>query len=327
VRASLCVLTAAALVAGFSLERPAFIKAAPGQQTQDGRPLYSVSSELVVLNVTVRDKGNRYLDGLQREAFSVFENDQAQPVRFFLHEDAPVTIGLLIDNSGSMQPNRDLVVAAASAFAKNSNPQDDLFALAFNEEVHQALATDAPFTHDPIVLRDAMERAVTTRGRTALYDAVSRGLEYVEQGSHDRKVLVVVSDGADNSSIQTFEEIEKKTQDSNVTLFAVAIVDPADTFQPWKRLKDLAEVTGGELFHPNNVKQVNDVLLRIAQEIRHTYVMAYEPTQAAPANGIRHIRVEVQSPNKQKITIRTKAGQASSASVKREARGNGTNGR
>ena len=115
---------------------------------------------------------------------------------------------------------------------------------------------------------DAMERAVTTRGRTALYDAVWRGLEYVEQGSHDRKVLVVVSDGADNSSIQSFEEIVKKTQASNVTVFAVAIVDPADSFQPWKRLRDLAEVTGGELFHPNNVKQVNDVLLRIANSRR-----------------------------------------------------------
>jgi VWFA-related protein len=200
-------LTAAAFVISSSLERTSFVNAAPPAQTQDARPLFSVSSELVVLNVTVRDKGNRYLDGLDKEAFTVLENDQTQPVRFFLHEDAPVTIGLLIDNSGSMQPNRDLVVAAATAFAKTSNPQDDMFALAFNEEVHSALATDSPFTHDPVVLREALQNAVTTRGRTALYDAISRGLQYVDQGTHDRRELVVVSDGDDNASGEPFEDV------------------------------------------------------------------------------------------------------------------------
>ena len=314
-RASLCVLTAAALVIGFGLERPAFVKAAPGQQAQGARPLFSVSSELVVLNVTVRDKGNRYLDGLQREAFSVFENDQAQPVRFFLHEDAPVTIGLLIDNSGSMQPNRDLVLASASAFAKNSNPQDDLFALAFNEEVHQALTSDAPFTHDPIVLRDAMERAVTTRGRTALYDAVSRGLEYVERGSHDRKVLVIVTDGSDNASQATFERVVQKIQSSNVLVFVVAIVDPVDMSPTWKRMRDFGDVSGGELFHPDNIKQVNKVLQQIAVEIRHTYVMAYEPGAPGAVTSLRHIRVAVRTPTNEKVSVRTRAGYVSPPSV------------
>src|SRR5262249_17914233 len=153
-----------------------------------GKPLFSVSSELVVLNVTVRDKSNRYLDGLQPEAFTVMENGRAQPVRFFLHEDTPVTIGLLIDNSGTMQPNRDLVVAAETPFANTSNPQDDMFALAFNEEVHAALTADVPFTSDPVVLRNALRRAVAPRGRTAVYDAIARGLEYVERGRHERKV-------------------------------------------------------------------------------------------------------------------------------------------
>ena len=174
-RSSLCVLAAAALIVGSSFNAPSFVTAAAPAQNQDARPLFSVSSELVVLNVTVRDKGNRYLDGLDKDAFTVFENNQPQPVRFFMHEDAPVTIGLLIDNSGSMQPNRDLVVAAASAFARTSNPQDDVFALAFNEEVHSALTSDAPFTSDPIVLRDSLQQVVTTRGRTALYELIKRG--------------------------------------------------------------------------------------------------------------------------------------------------------
>ena len=138
------------------------MNAAPPAQTQDARPLFSVSSPLVVLNVTVKGKGNRDLDGLDKDAFTVFENDQTQPVRFFLHDASPVTIGLLIDNSGTA-PNRDLVVAAATAFAKTSNPQDDMFALAFNEEVHSALATDSPFT-EILLLREALQNAVTTRG-------------------------------------------------------------------------------------------------------------------------------------------------------------------
>ena len=324
-RSSFCLLTAAVFVIGSGLDRVSFVNAAPAAQTQDSRPLFTLSSELVVLNVTVRDKGNRYLDGLDKDAFTVFENDQTQPVRFFLHEDAPVTIGLLIDNSGSMQPNRDLVVAAASAFAKTSNPRDDMFALAFNEEVHSALATESPFTHDPVVLREALQNAVTTRGRTALYDAIARGLEYVEQGTHDRKVLVVVSDGADNASGEAFEDVVKKIQSSNVTVYAVAIVDPIESTAPWKRLRDLTDVSGGELFHPGNVKQVNEVLQRIAQEIRHTYVMAYEPTLPVPLTGLRRIRVEVQTPGRQKITVRTRAGWASVA--KREARGDASHAR
>jgi VWFA-related protein len=266
-------LTAAALIVGVSFDRPSFVSASPLQK-QDALPLFTVDSELVVLNVTVRDKGNRYLDGLDRDAFTVFENNQAQPVRFFMHEDAPVTIGLLIDNSGSMQPNRDLVVAAASAFAKTSNPQDDVFALAFNEEVHSALTTASPFTNDPVVLRDALQQVVTTRGRTALYDAVDRGLEYAGDGRHDRKVMVIVTDGADNASTATFDDVVKKIKDANVTVYVVAIADPIETTPTWKELKQFTDASGGDLFHPNNVKQVNDVLQRIAQEIRHTYVMA-----------------------------------------------------
>jgi hypothetical protein len=132
-------------------------------------------------------------------------------------------------------------------------------------------------------------------------------------------VLVVVSDGDDNASGEPFEDVLKKIQSSNVTMYAVAIADPIENTSPWKRLRDLTDVSGGELFHPGNVKQVNEVLQRIAQEIRHTYVMAYEPTLPAPLTGLRRIRVEVQTPGRQKITVRTRAGWASVA--RREARG------
>src|SRR5215831_17488540 len=123
-------LTTATLIVSATLNRSP-LDVAASAQAQDGGPQFFTRSELVVLNVTVRDKGNRYLDGLEEKAFTVLENGHAQPVRFFLHEDAPVTIGLLIDNSWTMQPVRDLVVAATAAFANTSNPQAQLFALAF----------------------------------------------------------------------------------------------------------------------------------------------------------------------------------------------------
>jgi Ca-activated chloride channel family protein len=306
VRFSLRLAMASAFIVSSSLARTPVVGAGPAALAQDGRPLFSVSSELVVLHVTVRDKTNRYLDGLEQDAFNVIENGRAQPVRFFLHEDAPATIGLLIDNSGTMQPNRDLVLAAATAFASTSNPQDDMFALAFNEEVRSALTADSPFTSDPAVLRAALHHAVTARGRTALYDAIAHGLEYVAKGRHDRKVLVIVTDGSDNASLESFEDVLRRIQSSNVTVYAVAIVDPADESPAWRRLREFADNSGGALFHPNNVKQVNDVLLRIAQEIRHTYVMAYEPSTRGPA-GPRTVRVQVRGPNHQKITVRRRA--------------------
>ena len=314
VRFSLSLLAAAALIVSSSLDRTSFLRAAPPQQGQDAPPLFSVKSELVVLNVTVRGKGHRYLDGLSKDAFTVFDNDQAQPVRFFLHEDAPVTIGLLIDNSGSMQPNRDLVLAAASAFAESSNPQDDMFGLAFNEDVHPTLAAETPFTHDPGILRVGLEREITTRGRTALYDAMVRGLQYVERGSHDRKVLVVVSDGADNASGTPCEEVLKKIKASNAIVYAVALADPVDNSFGAKQLREFADASGGELFRPGNTKQVKDVLQRIALEIRHTYVMAYEPTDGARASGLRRVRVTVQAPDHQKVTVRMRAGFPAAAS-------------
>jgi VWFA-related protein len=314
VRFSLSLLAGAVLIVS-SLDQIPLGQVVPALQAQDAPPLFSVKSELVVLNVTVRDKGHRYLDGLNKDAFTVFDNDQSQPVRFFLHEDAPVTIGLLIDNSGSMQPNRELVLAAASAFAESSNPQDDMFGLAFNEVVHATLTAAAPFTHDPGVLRGGLDREITTRGRTALYDALSRGLDYVERGSHDRKVLVVVSDGADNASVTPCEELLKKIKSSNTIVYAVALVDPVEMSAPGARqLREFAEISGGELFRPGNVKQVKDVLQRIALEIRHTYVMAYEPTDASRAPGLRRVRVAVQAPDHQKVTVRMRTGFPAAAS-------------
>ena len=148
-------------------------------QRQQAPPTFSASSELVVLHVTVRDRRGAYVGGLTQDAFNVIEDGRAQTVRLFTDTDTPATIGLLIDSSGSMYQHRALTIDGASAFAEASHPQDEIFALAFNEHVSAVLPAGAPFTSDSRVLRGALEHGISSRGRTALYDAISDGVDYL----------------------------------------------------------------------------------------------------------------------------------------------------
>jgi VWFA-related protein len=271
------------------------------------RPLFTAESELVVLRVTVKDRQGRYIAGLSKDAFSVLEDGRPQAIPFFTNEDAPVTVGLLVDNSGSMQSNRDLVLAAATAFVEHSNPRDEVFALTFNDTVQRALPPDMPFTSDAAVLREALAHAISARGRTALYDAINAGQEYLAGGRYEHKVLVVVSDGGDNASDTTFEQVLNQTQTSNVVIHAVALVDPVEADANPKRLKQLAQASGGVAFLPRDPRQVADALERVALDIRSAYTIGYIPASGAPT-GFRHIRVAVHLPNRQAVVVRSRAG-------------------
>jgi Ca-activated chloride channel homolog len=182
----------------FSLVAAALLPLLTGVNVQGQEPpVFSADSELVVLHVTVKDRSGAYVSGLPQEAFSVVEDGVAQTVRFFTDTDTPVTVGLLVDSSASMHPNRRVVIAGAASFAEASSPRDEIFALAFNEDVYPVLPPTAPFTNDSTVLRAALEHHVSARGRTALYDAISTGVNYLTRGTRERKVLVVLSDGGD----------------------------------------------------------------------------------------------------------------------------------
>ena len=280
--------------------------ATPHATAQD-RPSFTSESQLVVLHVTVKDQQGRYVAGLPQDAFSIFEDNRPQSVSFFSSEDAPVTVGLLVDNSGSMQPNRDLVLAASTAFIERSNPQDEVFALTFNETIEAVLPSAMPFTSDPAVLRDALAHAISTRGRTALYDALAAGEEYLARGQFERKALVVVSDGGDNASDTTFEQILNLTQASNVVIHAVGLVDPVDEEANPKRLKQLTQASGGVLFQPRNAKQVADAIERVALDIRNAYTLGYVPASASPS-GFHRIRVVVRAPGGRNVVVKTRAG-------------------
>lgn len=275
-------------------------------------PVFRSLSELVLLHVTVKDERNRYLPGLSKDSFTVYDNGRPQDIRFFMDEDTPATIGLLVDSSGSMLPSRDRVLVAVQTFVETSNARDEIFALAFNDAVRSTLSADQPFTSDPTVLRNSLGR-VPAYGQTALYDAIARGLEYLSRGHHERKALVIVSDGADNASRATFDEVAARIRESDVVVYAVQLKDPIERNPNAKRLAQLARATGGEAFTPGSIDKVIDVLGRIAVDIRHAYVMAYAPTDHVEDGKARSIRVQVRAPGRGRVTVRTRTGHSAAA--------------
>jgi VWFA-related protein len=296
VKTFLGLTVAAALAAGPALRRE------PVQQ-----PTFSSKSELVVLHVLVKDHRGAFVGGLQERAFRVFEEQQPRAIKFFLNEDAPVTIGLLIDSSGSMAPVRDRVIAASTAFVESSNPNDEVFALVFNDHVRSVLEPSAPFTGDAGVLRRALTNAFVPKGRTALYDAIQSGLQYVRRGAQDRHALVVLSDGGDNASHVGFEAALAATQASNAIVYTVALVDRSDDTADPARLAKFAETSGGTAFAPTDIAGIESAFQQISRDLRHRYTIGYERrTGARP--GFHRIHVDVYGPDGRKLVSRTREG-------------------
>jgi VWFA-related protein len=266
---------------------------------------FSSESQVVVLHVAVRD-GKGYVSGLEQKAFRVLENKQPQAVSFFSSQDTPVTVGLLIDSSGSMGGNRDRVIAAAVAFAQNSNPDDDIFALAFNENVRAALPDDAPFTRDPTTLRLALYRTIGAKGQSGVYNAVDAGLRYLERGKYERKVLVLVSDGGDNASAMPRAQILARAQASNALIYTVGVIDPLETQADPKFLRQLSAASGGQSFEPHSVTEVGRVLQQVAHDIRNMYTVGYVPSVASRKEELRSVSVEVTLPGGRKASVRTR---------------------
>jgi VWFA-related protein len=271
-------------------------------------PVFSARSELVVLHATVRDRRGSYATGLSPDAFAVFEDGERQSIQFFGTQDQPVTVGLMIDSSGSMLTSRDRVIAAAGAFVETSHPDDEIFALAFNDTVRAALPADAPFTGDAETLRAALSGAIVTRGRTALYDAIAAGLDYVARGTRQTKVLVVVSDGGDNASTTGFDDLLRKAQVANTVIYTIGFIDPLERDANPKRLRQLADASGGEAFRPRDMTEVEDVLRHIARDIRHMYTIGYVPSNATRDQRFRRVRVVATALGRRDLRVRTRAG-------------------
>jgi len=269
------------------------------------RPAFTSRSELVVLHVSVVDRRAGFVSGLPRAAFTVYEDGRPQPIAFFENEDTPVTVGLVIDSSGSMQPRRDAVIAAGLAFADSSHPADELFTINFNEKVWPGLPDDRPFTSDRAELRQALERS-GTRGETALFDAIAAALRHLDRGRKERKVLIVVSDGGDNASRTPFTDILDAALRRDVVIYTIGIYDPDDRDAKPRLLRELADATGGEAFFPKKNAEITPTLERIARDIRSSYTVGYVPP--SDAGGARHrLRVDVRPPDGRRLDARARS--------------------
>ncbi len=285
--------------------------AAPAAQEPAAKADFSTESELVVLHVAVKDKKGGYVGGLGQNAFQVLEDRKPQEISFFNNQDAPVTVGLVIDASGSMAPNRTMVIAASLAFSKAMNPQDEFFVLGFNEQIHTPLPAEKPFTNSAPVLRVALVQAIKARGQSAVYNAVNSGLDYVQKGGFERQVLIVLSDGGDNASSTTRAQVLANAQASNAVIYTIALVDPMDTEADPGFLRELSESTGGVAFRPKNAAEVEQILQGVARDIRNMYTIGYVPTQQPAArrtrkDALRRVAVDVRLPTGQKLAVRTR---------------------
>jgi VWFA-related protein len=244
----------------------------------------------VILHATVLNRRGTPVAGLTEDAFQVLEDRVPQPIKHFSHEDIPVTVGLVIDNSGSMRPKRAEVIAAALAFAASSNPKDQMFLVNFNEHVSFGLPHDTPFTDQPEQLKLAMDTVISD-GRTALYDAVAVALEHLKNGTRDKKILIVVSDGADNASAHTRAQVMELAKKSDVIVYALGIYEPDDPDRSPGVLSELTRISGGQAYFPETLKDVVPICERIAHEIRNQYTIVYSPTNQRTDGAYRTIVV------------------------------------
>jgi VWFA-related protein len=271
-------------------------------------PVFPVRAELVVLQALVKDRAGNHVSGLAADAFAVWEEGQPQTIQFFGREDMPVTVGLVVDTSGSMVGERDSVVAAVSAFGEKGHPSDEMFALIFDERIRTVLPLDAPFTHDALVLRRALADAILADGLTAFHDAVLAALRYAGRGSHARKALVLVGDGGDNASAASFKELLGRTEASNTAIYTIALANSADPFAHPRRLRQLARASGGEAFEPRSIRDVENAFRRIASDVRSAYTIGYAPNRQAEYGEHRTIRVSATSRDGRTLTVQTRQG-------------------
>lgn len=268
-----------------------------GRTQQPSRPTFTANSDLVVLRIHVSDEKRGPVADLSEDDFIVYEDGRPQRVSFFSSDDLPVTVGLVIDNSSSMGPKRNEVYTAAMAFAALSHPDDEIFVVHFNERVRDGLPRRMPFTSDREVLRSVL---LQTRagGKTALYDAVAHALEYAGRGDRDQKVLLVLSDGRDNASTTTFDELEDRTAASSTVIYAVGLFPKYDRDANPRVLEKLAGLSGGDAYLPGDMEEIAPILERIAREIRTTYTLGYVPTNVRRDGAFRKLRISVRDNGK-----------------------------
>lgn len=269
-----------------------------------------IKTDLVTFTLTVTDLYGRYVSGLTKNAFTIFDSNQEQEITYFSDVDAPVSLGILFDVSGSMSGDKiQKARKALSRFINSSHPNDEYFLIAFNNRAQ--LLLDRTRDGDAVLQKLTL---VNPRQNTALYDAVYLGIERVTRGAHQKRALLIISDGQDNASRYNFGEVRRLMKESDVVTYAVGILDGGDAssqdgMQGQAFLDELTSATGGKSFYPTSDIEMDEIFERIALELRHQYSIGYTPKDFQPDGKWRKVKVKVKPPRGlPRLTVRSREG-------------------
>ncbi len=268
---------------------------------------FSSDTHLVVLHATVFDKNSHLVTNLPKSAFEIFENGKLQQMKVFKQEDVPVSLGLIIDNSGSMRDKRQKVEAAALALVKDSNPEDEVFIVNFNDEAY----LDQDFTSNIKEMQQGLTK-IDSRGGTAMRDAIRMSIDHLrEKAKKDKKVLLVVTDGNDNASMMSLESLVQAAQQtgSETEIYAIGLLseeERREATRAKRALISLVEATGGLAFFPKDTSDVEQIAHQVARDLRNQYTIGYSSNNTTMDGGFRTVKVIATGPNKP--TVRTRSG-------------------
>jgi Ca-activated chloride channel family protein len=268
-----------------------------------------VKTDLVTLTLTVTDPYNRYVSGLTKNAFTVIDEGQEQEITYFSDTDAPISVGIVFDISGSMSGDKIRKAREAlEKFISTSHPSDEYFLIAFNSRAQ--LLLDRTRDGEKVIQQLSM---VEPKNNTALYDAVYLGVERVTRGSHQKRALLIISDGQDNNSRYNFKEVQRIMKESDVVAYAVGIEDKGDAgplgLQGQAFLDEITSVTGGKAFYPQSDVEMDEIFERIALELRHQYSIGYTPKDFKPDGKWRRVKLKVKPPRGlPRLTVRGRDG-------------------
>jgi len=284
----------------------------PSTVAVDAQAKIEVSANLVLLPVNVTDARGAFVSGLKQEDFHVLEDGRPQELTVFEERDTPVTIGLVVDHSRSMGTKIPDVVAALASFTHSSNPQDEMFVVDFNDDVSIELMKGKAFSNDAKELGEALT-AVSARGRTALYDAVSEGLHHLQYGHLEKKALIIISDGGDNASHLKYSQVLAQARKSQALIYSVGLLSSDGDEENPRLLQRLCKDTGGIAYFPRQGESVASVSAEIARDLREQYTLGYVPQNVKSADAFRKVEVHVIATSHGKLRVRSRQGYSPAA--------------
>jgi Ca-activated chloride channel homolog len=302
----LAMLTFTALVGEVAQHDAAAAQVQTRQDSSAAPGVFKIEDNvnLVLLDVSVKDRRGGYVTGLNRSNFRVYEDGHPRNITQFDEADTPVTIGLVVDNSGSMRAKRPEVTLAGLAFARQSNPKDEFFVVNFNNSVVRGLPANMLFTDDLQILRAALYYGQPA-GQTALYDAIAYALNHLELSHRDKRTLIVVSDGGDNASHIGLVELMKLIEASRAIIYTIGLYDPADHDLNPGVLRKIASISGGQFFEPERLSDVPAVFEKVSKDIRNCYTVGYVPNETNDKRVVRNVKVIAAKDNR-KLLVRTR---------------------